>query len=71
MQSKKFRSQQFYVGDLVLPTWHPKEPMGTGLIIEIKDVGHRTEPFIVVSWQLDGIKREHPMDIQVISQTVD
>lgn len=71
MQSKRFRSQQFYVGDLVEPTWNPKDPMGTGIIIEIKDFGHRTEPFIVVSWQLKGISSEHPIDIQVISQTLD
>jgi hypothetical protein len=71
MQYKRFRSQQFYVGDLVEPNWHPKEPMGTGMIIDIKDVGHRTEPFIVVSWQLRGITNEHPMDINVISQTLD
>lgn len=71
MQYKRFRSQQFYVGDLVEPNWHPKEPMGTGIIIDIKDVGHRTEPFIVVSWQLRGITNEHPMDINVISQTLD
>lgn len=71
MQSKKFRSQKFYVGDLVVPTWTPKQSMGTGMIIEIKDVGHLTEPFIVVSWQLAGITKEHEMDIKVISQTLD
>ena len=71
MQSKKFRIQKFYVGDLVEPAWTPKQPMGTGLIIDIEDVGYRTEPFIVVSWQLAGITKEHEMDIKVISQTLD
>lgn len=71
MQSKKFRTQKFYVGDLVHPTWTPKQSMGTGVIIDIKDVGGRTEPFIVVCWQLAGITKEHEMDIKVISQTLD
>ena len=71
MQSKKFRSQKFYIGDIVEPNWHPKQPMGAGMIIDIKDVGHRTEPFIVVYWQLAGLTKEHEMDIEVISQTLD
>lgn len=71
MQSKKFRSQRFYVGDLVEPTWNPKQPMGTGMIIEIKDIRRLAEPFIVVSWQLAGITKEHEMDIKVISQVLD
>jgi hypothetical protein len=55
----------------VHPTWTPREPLGAGMIIEIKDVGHLTEPFIVVSWQLAGITREHEMDIEVISQRLE
>jgi hypothetical protein len=72
MPSKKFRSNKFYVGDLVEPTWNPKEPVGLGVVVDILNTGIRvTEPYIIVSWQLAGLIKEHEIDIKVVSQAVD
>lgn len=70
MQSKKFRNQQFYVGDLVCPNWNPKKPMGLGLIIHIES-NRWDEPCITVCWQIAGTTKESPIDLMVLEQTLD
>lgn len=70
MQSKKFRSQQFYVGDLVEPNWRQKTPHGLGIIIDIETNRWDTRA-ITVCWQLALTTKEAPMDLNLVEQAVD
>jgi hypothetical protein len=69
MQYKKFRSQMFVIGDLVVPAWSPKEPHGLGIVYDIVEDGIYEK--ICVCWQLKGTSEEHLSDIKVIQQTLD
>ena len=70
MQSKKFRNQQFCVGDLVAPNWTPKQYYGAGLILEVKSEGW-SERGISVCWQGIGISNECSIDLVLLEQAVD
>jgi hypothetical protein len=70
MQSKRFRNEQFCVGDLVAPNWNPKEFIGLGLILEIQH-NRWNEPSIIVYWQGTGITKEAPVDLNLLQQALD
>lgn len=70
MRSKKFRSQQFYVGDLVSPNWKPKIPTGLGIVLNIK-TNQWHEKSIVVCWQLTGVTEEAIIDLNLVEQVLD
>lgn len=70
MQSKKFRSQQFCKGDLVGPNWKTKQPIGLGVVLEIES-NQWNEKSIVVCWQLLGITKEAPIDLNLVEQSLD
>jgi hypothetical protein len=70
MQSKKFRNQQFCKGDLVAPNWNPKQPIGLGLILDVQ-VNRWDEKCITVYWQLCGLTRESPIDLNLLEQAID
>ena len=70
MLYKKLRVEKFYKGDLVKPDWKNSQPMGLGIIIDIER--HRwTGTQLTVLWQLCGIIRESPMDLQLVQETLD
>ena len=74
MQSKRFRNQQFYKGDLVAPTWNPRVPYGLGVIVDIDyDIINSgiTTPSVGVYWQNGLYQKEHLMDIKVVEQALD
>lgn len=70
MQSKKFRSEQFCVGDLVAPNWKPYNPIGLGIVLKI-DANRWNERYITVCWQLSGITKESPIDLNLLEQAID
>lgn len=70
MQSKKFRNEQFCVGDLVGPNWRPKEYLGFGLVLEVHE-NRWNERCISVLWQGKGLTKESPIDLVVIEQALD
>ena len=70
MQSRKFRSQQFYSGDLVAPNWKPKQFHGFGLVLEVHE-NRWNERCISVMWQGVGVTKEAPMDLVLIEQVLD
>ena len=70
MQSKKFRSQQFYIGDLVAANWRPEKYLGLGVILEIHE-NRWNERSISVLWQGIGVTKEAAMDLVLIEQVVD
>ena len=65
MQSKRFRNQQFYPGDLVIPNWNDKESLGKGIVVEILDT--RVNHCIRVLWQNGKMMDEAYVDIIVVS----
>lgn len=54
---QKFRSQQFYVGDLVEPNWKQQTPHGLGVVIDIEH-NRWDEKAITVCWQLAVTSKE-------------
>lgn len=70
MQSKKFRNQQFCIGDLVSPNWNQKTPHGLGIVIGIEH-NRWDEKAITVCWQLAVISKESPIDLDLLEQVVD
>lgn len=70
MQSKKFRNQQFCIGDLVAPNWKPKQYTGLGLVLEIHE-NRWNERCISVAWQGIGLTKEAPIDLLLIEQALD
>ena len=70
MQSKKFRSQQFCVGDLVEPNWKQRTPHGLGVVIDIEH-NRWDEKAITVCWQLTVTSKEAPIDLNLLQQAVD
>lgn len=66
MQSKRFRNNQFYPGDLVKPVWNDDGVHGKGIVLQVND----TVRYITVRilWQNGKIVDEAPMDVEVISQ---
>ena len=65
MLSKKFRSQQFYIGDLVIPNWNDKEGLGKGIVVEVID--DFANPYVKVLWHNGKTANEAFMDILVVS----
>ena len=70
MQSKKFRNQQFCVGDLVAPNWKPKQYTGCGVVLEV-EANRWNERCISVLWQGIGFSKESPIDLVLLEQVVD
>lgn len=70
MQSKKFRNQQFCVGDLVEPNWKQKSSHGLGIIINIEYNRWDTKS-ITVCWQLNAISKESPIDLNLLERVLD
>lgn len=70
MQSKRFRNEQFYVGDLVGPSWSPREPLGLGIILSIEP-NRWDEPCVTVYWQIIGQTKEAAMDLKLLEQVLD
>jgi hypothetical protein len=70
MQSKKFRNQQFCIGDLVAPNWKPKEYLGCGVVLEVHE-NLWNERCISVFWQGTGMTKESPIDLVLLEQVVD
>lgn len=70
MLYKKFRNDEFYKGDLVEPNWKPINPIGLGVIIDIKQHRHVGQK-ITVCWQLVGISIENAMDLKLVEATID
>ena len=70
MQSKKFRNQQFCVGDLVGPNWRPKQYTGCGIVLEI-EANRWDERCISVLWQGTGFSKESPIDLVLLEQVLD
>lgn len=70
MRSRKFRNEQFCVGDLVRPNWNSNEPLGLGIILNIRD-DFRTNQNIKVFWQLGICTQEAPFDLEVIERRLD
>lgn len=72
MQSKRFRNQQFCVGDLVAPNWRPDKYYGTGIIFDVKFTGWN-ERGISVYWQGEGIgaTKECSVDLVLLEQALD
>jgi hypothetical protein len=70
MQSKRFRNEQFCKGDLVSPNWNTKQPIGIGLVLNV-EANRWDEKCITVCWQLLGITKESPIDLNVLEQSLD
>lgn len=70
MRSKKFRNEQFRIGDLVEPNWKQKIPHGLGIIVNIEQK-RWDECCITVFWQLAAASKEAPIDINLLEQVVD
>ena len=70
MQSKKFRNQQFCIGDLVGPNWTPKQYTGFGIVLEV-NANRWHEKCVTVCWQGIGVTKESPIDLVVIEQVLD
>ena len=66
MPSKRFRNYLFYVGDLVKPLWRPKEPIGYGIVLDVKIIKNIDN--VIVLWQDGAIIHEAMSDIEVVSQ---
>lgn len=70
MRSKKFRNEQFCVGDLVEPNWKQQNPHGLGLVIEVQ-TNRWDEKCITVCWQLATTSKEAPIDLNLLEQAID
>lgn len=71
MQSKRFRSRQFYVGDLVSPNWTPKVPLGFGLVLEVDYFTIDNHRPIKTLWQSGMIENNSPIDLILVEQVLD
>jgi hypothetical protein len=65
VESKRFRNNMFYIGDLV-GNGHPS--YGLGIVCGFKPRGYSV--LIQVYWQLKGFCDEHEQDITVIEQSL-
>lgn len=70
MQSRRFRSQQFCVGDLVEPNWKPDKPHGLGIVLDVEH-NRWDEKAITVYWQLSFTSKESPIDLILLEQAID
>jgi hypothetical protein len=70
MRSKKFRNQQFCIGDLVEPNWNQKTPHGLGIVINIEH-NRWDEKAITVYWQLAAMSKESSIDLNLLEQVID